>query len=417
MRFIYALIIPFIATSIGLAQFDTTGVTSQSSLQNSYTTWMQGAFEANRDTSNDFDFGWGYYDINVHTILGDSIYIIKTHDGDYKAISIDGITSGEYSLTFSNLDGSGKTTKSIDRTPYETKNFFYYAINDDLIKNPEPATDSWDLVFRRFLVELFPGFAYPVSGVLHNRNVEVSEVVFQSGGSANITDTASFPFSSNISTIGYDWKNAGPNGIVIYDTVTYFVKDQNGNVNKLQMTGYGGSSAGTMDFEVNGNSTQVNLSAGNVNEVYYSLENETELSTTTDHDWDIALFAQSSFSSIPVRINDINGVELWIYPNDDIFLWGSISSTESESKAKASLKLYPIPVSNSSLNYVLESEIEENINVIITSLSGKILNQSEIQLNPGLNQGEIGISDLSSGVYLLKLNGKSLEKTERIIIE
>lgn len=416
MRYIYILLIPFIAISNGMAQFDTTGVTSQSSLMNSYTTWMQGAFEANRDTANDFDFGWGYYDINVHQILGDSIYIIKTHDGDFKAISIDGISSGEYSLTFSNLDGSGKTTKSIDRTPYETKNFFYYAINADLIKDPEPITENWDLVFRRYLVEAIPGFVYPVAGVLHNRGVEVSEVVFQSGGSASISDTANFPFSDNISTIGYDWKNAGPGGTVIYDTVVYYVKDQNGNVNELKMTGYGGSSAGTMDFEVNGNAKQVNLSSGNVNEVYYSLENENELSTTTDHNWDIALFAQGSFSSIPVRINDLNGVELWVYPNDDIFIWGSISSTE-ESQQRASLRLYPIPVSSGSLNYVLESDIEENINVRISSISGKEITQSVLELNQGLNQGEIELGDLESGVYILHLSGKSLDKVQRIVLE
>ncbi|MDZ7846148.1 MAG: hypothetical protein U5L96_04980 [Owenweeksia sp.] len=56
-------------------------------LTNSYNTWMRGAFDANRDTSNASDFGWGAYNVTTHLIEGDSIYILKTTNDNYKAIS------------------------------------------------------------------------------------------------------------------------------------------------------------------------------------------------------------------------------------------------------------------------------------------------------------------------------------------
>src|SRR5690606_30930751 len=102
---------------------------------------------------------------------------------------------------------------------------------------------------------------------------------------ANVEDTAIFPFSYDISTIGYDWKNAGMSGVTIYDTLVYFVKDQAGNINKLVFNGYGGSATGVMNFTVNGIQDSVILGAGNSNQVYYSLENKSAIAQNTDHDW------------------------------------------------------------------------------------------------------------------------------------
>ncbi|MGB0178042.1 MAG: hypothetical protein ACPF9D_12805, partial [Owenweeksia sp.] len=282
--------------------FDTTGLGQWPLLINSYETWMQGAFDAHRDPNDPADFGWGNYDVTTHLITGDSIYIFKTVAGNYKAISIDQISSGVYTVTYSNLDGSQRVTKTLDRSAYNNRNFFYYNLDQEVVKDLEPATQDWDIVFTKYLI-FFPGFGgYPVAGTLHNRGVEVSQVELQAGTTSTVNDTVQFPMSRNISTIGYDWKDAFAG--VVYDTLVYYVKDQAGNVNQLKLTGYGGSGTGKMIFEVNGQADSISLSAGNSNLVYYSLQAKNEISTNQDNDWDLAFFAQTSFSAIPVRIND-----------------------------------------------------------------------------------------------------------------
>ena len=295
MRKQILLAIALFSAALGKAQFfDTTGIGSWPVLTNSYQTWMTGAFEAGRDTSDDFDFGWGYYDMATHLISGDSIYILKTVNGNYKAISIDGIASGVYTVTFSDLDKSNKVTKTFDRSTYSNRNFFYYSIDNDATKDLEPATQDWDILFTRFLT-IFPGFgAYPVAGVLTNIGVEVSQVEFNPGATPSLADTVNFPMSADISTIGYDWKSAGPSGTVIHDTIVYYVKDQAGTINELKMTGYGGSGTGDFKFRINGGTEDsISLDAGNVNQVYYSLSARNLQLANIDHDWDVAFYAKA----------------------------------------------------------------------------------------------------------------------------
>jgi len=182
MKKIITILAVAVFFNFGKAQFfDTTGISTWPMLTNSYETWLQGAFDANRNISDPTDFGWGHYDQLTHFIMGDSIYIIKTVAGNYKAISIDQLASGVYTVSYSDLDGSNYTTKTFDRTSYDLKNFFYYSLDQDAVKDFEPASIGWDLVFSKYLT-VFPGFGhYPVSGVLSNIGVEVSQVEFNSG--------------------------------------------------------------------------------------------------------------------------------------------------------------------------------------------------------------------------------------------
>jgi len=219
--------------------------------------------------------------------------------------------------------------------------------------------------------------------------------------------------SNNISTIGYDWKNSGPNGTTIYDTLVYYVKDQNGNVNELKFTGYGGSGTGKIVFEVNGQPDSVVLGAGNVDQVFYSLQSATEIFTNQDHDWDIALYAQASFSSIPVRINDINGAELYVYPNADITHWNSIGLEEERSINVVSV--YPNPA-NDYINIALHTERDNQITASWVNQAGQIIKTEEIALGAGLSEAALSLSDMEPGVYILQLNNSELNATTRIVV-
>jgi hypothetical protein len=414
MKKVYTTLAATLCAAATFAQsFDTTGLAnSWSPRYNSYETWEQGAFDAYRDANDPADFGWGAYDQLTHIIEGDSIYILKTVNGNFKAISIDQLASGTYSVTHSNLDGSARITKTFTRAAYNTKNFFMYSLDLDQVKDIEPATASWDIVFTKYLT-FFPGFGgYPVSGVLHNRNVRVSQVEKNPGGTATLSDTLEFPFEDNISTLGYDWKDAFAG--VIYDTLTYFVQDQQGNINRLKFTGYRGSATGRFVFEVNGTADSVTLGAGNVNQVYYSTQTGTSVSVNTDNEWDIALFAQSSFSAIPVRINEANGVVLYRYPKADINYWNTIGLTEERSFTLVSV--YPNPAQEQ-LHIAAHTKEGGAYTLQLIDQTGRVVRNQSGNLHTGLSDITLNLEGIQTGIYFVQFAQGTSVATSRIIVQ
>lgn len=393
--------------------FDTVGLSTWPTLTNSYETWMQGAFNAGRDTSDQADFGWGAYNLATHFIEGDSIYIIKTVQGNYKGVSIDQLASGVYTVTYSDLDGSNKTTKLLDRSSYGTKNFFYYALDTETIKDLEPWTEDWDILFTKYLI-FFPGFgSYPVSGILNNRNVRVSQVEKDSGVSASINDTVQFPFSDDISTIGYDWKAAGPNGITIYDTLTFFVEDQMGNINELKLLGYAGSGTGAINFTVNGLADSIVMGAGNADQVYYSTQSLGAVQTNQDQAWDLALYAQSGFAAIPIRINDVAGVELYRYPNADISHWNTAGIDENDINL---VSVYPNPASDF-INIAIQSELTKDVAIQLININGQLEASYTRSVQAGMKEIQISSQNLTPGVYILQLKTENYTASTRLVIQ
>lgn len=404
------MVVPLLSTSYGQT-FDTTGISNWNSRMNSYEDWRVGAFDAYRDPLDQADFGWGNYDVTTHIIKGDSIYILKTVNGNYKAISIDQLASGVYTVTYSNLDGSSKVTRTIDRSNYPNRNFIYHALDTETTKDLEPDNSTWDVLFTKYMT-VFPGFGgYPVSGALTNMFVQTSQVEFVQGGSYSVNDTATFPMDNDISTIGYDWKDAFAG--ITYDTLVYYVKDQAINVNELRFTDYGGSATGLFKFEVNGQLDSVILGAGNVDQVYYSLQNKNIISTNQDHDWDIALYAQSSFSSIPVRTNDVNGVELYVYPNKDINHWNSIGI--SEQSGVNVITAFPNPATDE-VRVVVNNAASNDLEYAIVDQSGRVAKSGSLDLEYGFAEYPIDLNGISKGIYLLQISGKGFSETTRLAI-
>ncbi len=414
MKKAYSTLALVVLALAGFAQnFDTTGLAATwSKRYNSYETWEQGAFDAHRDANNPADFGWGFYDQLTHFIEGDSIYILKTVNGNFKAISIDQLASGNYTITYSNLDGSARATKTFTRSQYNTKNFFMYSLDLEQEKDLEPATDNWDIVFTKYLT-FFPGFGgYPVGGVLHNRNVSVAQIETSAGVSATLADTVQFPFEDNISTVGYDWKDAFAG--VVYDTLTYFVKDQQGNINTLKFKSYRGSATGRYVFEVNGVADSISLNPGNVDQVYYSTQSGVQIASNTDHNWDIAFFAQSSFSAIPVRINEANGAELYRYPKADINYWNSIGLAEERSFEL--LSVYPNPTADR-INLAAHARAGGNYQVALLDQTGRTVLTQTGRLDAGLSELSFSLSDLPGGMYVLRFTQDGVIASTRVLVQ
>ncbi len=64
--------------------------------------------------------------------------------------------------------------------------------------------------------------------------------------------------------------------------------------------------------------------------------------------------------------------------------------------------IYPNPV-NKILNMIIAAPIDENVNIIITDITGKILKKHNAQVIAGNNNIKLDVNNLASGSYLLKV--------------
>tara|TARA_B100000242_G_scaffold293710_1_gene272704 strand:+ start:1603 stop:2847 length:1245 start_codon:yes stop_codon:yes gene_type:complete len=228
---------------------DITNINNWSSIINSDTTWTIGAFNATSDPTNSLDLGWGVYSTITHHITGDSIHIIKLSNGDYKKLQMIKLSSGVYDFKYANIDGSNEVTTNVSKSNYISKNFGYYSLTNEAELDREPDSDSWHILFTKYVSEIYPGTNYAVTGVLTNKDIEVAKA---EGVDISNVNYNSYSFSSQINTIGYNWKsyNMSSFSYDIVDSLCFFIKDDFGSIWKLQLTGFEGSSSGKINFNI-----------------------------------------------------------------------------------------------------------------------------------------------------------------------
>ena len=228
---------------------DITNISNWPSIINSDTTWSIGAFNATSDPTNSLDLGWGVYSTITHHITGDSLHIIKLSNGDYKKLQMIKLSSGNYEFKYANIDGTNEVVTSVSKSNYTSKNFGYYSITNNNELDREPNSSSWHILFTKYVTEIYPGMNYGVTGVLTNKNIEVAKA--ENVDLTNVSHSG-YSFSSKINTIGYDWKSYNMNSFSydITDSLCFFVKDDQGSIWKLQLTGFEGNSTGNIHFNV-----------------------------------------------------------------------------------------------------------------------------------------------------------------------
>lgn len=229
---------------------DTVGIKTWPKLFNADSSWEWGAFNQNVAPGDDFDQGWGIYNMISHNVEGDSIYFIKLGAADYRKIIIveeNGFTN-DYTIKFSNVDGSNEH-QDVAYSDGLSRNFIYYSLNTKDTIDREPVKSSWDLLFTKY-AELTQG-NYIVTGALQNIGCQVAEYHQQGLDQETYNEFSSLEFQSNISEIGYDWKfyDMGQGKWTISDTSVYFVKNLAGDIYKLYFTGFSGSSTGKAYFK------------------------------------------------------------------------------------------------------------------------------------------------------------------------
>lgn len=233
------------------AAFDTTNYkTTWALLNNSDEDWGGGAL--NQNSLSQFDYGWGEYNSSTHTISGHRLYLAIVTSGAstlYKKVWVLNKTMGTWNVRIANLDGTDSHDLVMASTSYSTKNFVYVSLVTSSIVDREPANTAWDFILTRYaaLQATTPPVYYPSVGILTNVGVTVSEVRGLEETTTTLADTATF--SENISTIGADWKQLNNSTFAFYaaDSLSYFVKNQSGDIWKLVFTNFtsGSSPSGT----------------------------------------------------------------------------------------------------------------------------------------------------------------------------
>ena len=238
------------------ASVDTAGM-AWTPMYNSIETWDMGAFNANTIPGDDFDYGWGRYNMITHQITGDSIFIIKTLSDSIMKVAItqkDPMTN-TWEFKYAYLDGTGEQIVPLNAASYIDNYFIHYSIDSTKFINREPVMEDWDLLFTKYID--FVPTPYSVTGVLINDDHILAQEVRESGMDQSThnsyVDTA---FTDTISIIGSDWKTFDMDSFsyILSDTVVYYLKTDDGDSTtnsayyKIYFTGFTGSSEGKYTF-------------------------------------------------------------------------------------------------------------------------------------------------------------------------
>jgi hypothetical protein len=227
---------------------DSTGISEWINLYNSDTIWEDGAF--NRNSLGHPDYGWGVYNMINHDVVGDSLYIVKLANGSLKKLWIkrkNSITN-TFHFKYANLNGSQEVNETLNVTPYQSNRMFiYYSLVNQAIVDREPDIASWDLLWSRYAAIVYDlsGNAsyYIVVGVTNNLEVEASK---HHPVGPDFDSWYTKPFETHKTPIGHNWKEFNMTQFqwLITDSLTYFVKNRQGDIYKLQFDYFSGSGAG-----------------------------------------------------------------------------------------------------------------------------------------------------------------------------
>lgn len=289
------------------ASIDTAGITGWKALYNSDETWNIGAFSRGANPSNANDLGWGLYDQSTHYITGDSCYVVKISGSSYKKLKIVSLIGGVYTFEYANINGTSSQTATIAKSSYTGKNFAYYDLTTNAAVDREPVSANWDLMFGSYTAFVASGtitVPYTVTGVLANKGVGIYQYNDVVNPSTDVS-WAGNVFSTNISTIGNDWKffNLNTNQWKLVNDTIYFVGDKLGNIWKMRFTGFGGSSTGNFIFSKEKiSATGINDLAGNVVTKFSVYPNPSNGETTT-----LLFNAEQQVSDVTVSVMDLNG--------------------------------------------------------------------------------------------------------------
>jgi len=252
--------------------FDTAGWASFPEFHNSTSNLDKGAFNLTANPSNGFDFSWGVYNVNTHTVTGDSLYLLTFRDQTQMITSMKKFwlvkqtsANGNLTLRMADLDGSNDTTFEITNVGADY-NFTYYNLRSMSTVNREPVKSTWDITFTRWMQYLGPRSPipyYPSTGVHSNYNTLVAKNNTLPYDEINPWNERANAMKKH-DMIGVNWKWNDRGTTYLEDSLTYTVfSDSLSNMGyPMYFTSYEGSSTGIIKF----NQASINLGIKDLNE-------------------------------------------------------------------------------------------------------------------------------------------------------
>lgn len=331
------------------------------SLYNSNTTWETGAF--NQTTAA--TYGWAAYDMSTHWLQGRTIFgLISGTDSFQVFISRKETTPAGsapvYVFKVAKIDGSNPVTKTfnVSASPYAGKNFAYYNIATDAFLDREPATTAWDFVFSNYndANVVFANTQYKVFGVINNEKLKVARI--------DTTDQfdnlvySAYAYDSLNNSIGRDWKAAGQGGVTMTDSLSYFIKVNNGDVWQMVFTAH---NSGTV-------TTDPGLVALKKRKVY-------------------------TFVDTPTSVNNINA-------------------------ALSTVALAPNPAQGGYTHLIIDAKkAVNNVTITIADINGRIVFQEQKNIQNGFQQFPIRTGNFSAGMYMVNIQGEGIRNTQKLIVQ
>ncbi len=338
---------------------DTAGLSGWAAQHNQNNTWDIGAFNASKDTANQFDYGWGEYDMASHDVLGKNLFLMVITAGankTYKKIAIQKIMFDSVWLyTISNIDGTDSVTHMINKKAYDHKLFAYYDAMTKVVRDREP-NHPWDMVFTYYRDNAtfapYPAAWYNFMGVMTAPQLSVARVAGLPEETTDTTNATSY--SQNANVIGWDWKKvylgpppSGPYDLT--DSLSYFIKRK-------------GDSANVYKFVF---SLFTNIPANNI-----------VFNTTT-------IATHVGLTAVETSIGD-----LLVYPNP-------------------ANEIVTVQLSNTKAN---------SAKVQLIDITGKAVQTINHNLNPNTNDILFNVSELNAGIYFVSIETAEGAETRKLII-
>lgn len=215
---------------------------------NSPTDWSSGAFNRGFDY-NTGNFGWGEYNMGSHTVLGNSVFVVKFLDNTMKKVFISALAAGKYLFKYANLDGTDEVSTELNKVEFSGRNFGYYSFTAKKSVDNEPESSAWDIVFGKYVdyTKDMSGntVSYVVAGIRSNFMTPVAKI---ENGASQTTVPTEEQFTTAINAIGYTWKTFTGTAWSIDKTSAYFVRSQKNRIFKIVFQDFGGSSTGTTTY-------------------------------------------------------------------------------------------------------------------------------------------------------------------------
>ncbi len=415
MKKIILLVISSFILSASYTQFDTAGIHSWPKLYNSMQTWDEGAF--NVHSIGNLDYGWGVYNMRSHNVIGDSLHAIKLQDESWKNIFIQlkQSTKNIYTFSYRDMDGNNEIVENIDNSMNGSKLFTYYSLSDHKIVDREPDKSQWDLVLTKYHDNIIN---YDVTGILINENAKVSVYEASDSVSAfNAVPTEATVYSDSLTIIGNSWYKLSAMSIIPLDTIAYFIKTNENEVYRLNVTYFesGSSGQGRVGVlyqklkPVEESPVKDTLTMGHsyANDVYFKLSNGTK-NTASRASWDIAF--KTTVMSASILANTTMGIELYTYPNIDATAW--LPSGLKKEQQFSGIKLYPNPVIDLLTISSEDFRNGELIDIRIFNVLGKEVLSRNLKINAEI---QLDLSTFSKGLYFVNIVSGSKKSVGKFI--